>query len=160
MMAARNTARATRALRVTVLPHLEPTTLLETWLSCTPLTRARSARTLAICAEVSDSVWTITRVGLPGFAVVSWMTLATGPTALETWACVTGLAGWTVKTPPPLKSMPNRSPGANRATTEISMARPEMMNHVRQRATKSTLTSPWYRRLARDTRVCSFSVQV
>src|SRR6266496_1371600 len=160
MITTRNTARAMSALRVTVLPHLDPTTLLDTWLGWTPVTRAMSERTLAIWSELSDSVCTITRPGLPGCALVTWTTLATEPTPLETSAWVTGWAGRTVKTPPPLKSMPNRSPGKNRAITEISMARPEIRNHVRQRPTKSKLSWPWYRRLAMDTGVDSSSFEI
>src|SRR6266511_1518993 len=113
---ARNTARAISALRLTVDPQVEPTTEFDTWDGCVPVTLARSARTLAIWAEVSEAV-------------------ATGPSASETCAWVTGWAGWTLNTPPPLKSMPNLRPGTNKAISEISMATPEIRNHVRQRPT-------------------------
>src|SRR6266498_239639 len=131
---ARNTARAISALRLTVDPQVEPTTEFDTWDGCVPVTLARSARTLAIWAEVSEAVSTWTCVGLPGWLAIC-TTFATGPSASETCAWVTGWAGWTLNTPPPLKSMPNLRPGTNKAISEISMATPEIRNHVRQRPT-------------------------
>src|SRR6266511_4172354 len=100
---ARNTARAISALRLTVHPQVEPTTEFDTWDCCVPVTLARSARTLAIWAEVSEAVSTWTCVGLPGWLAIC-TTFATGPSASETCAWVTGWAGWTLNTPPPLKS--------------------------------------------------------
>jgi hypothetical protein len=129
-------------LRVTVVPQVEPTTELDTCDGCVPVTLARSARTLAIWSEVSDAVSTWTCVGLPGWLAIC-TTLATGPSALVTCAWVTGWAGCTLKAPPPLKSIPNLRPGTNRAISEISMATPEIRNHVRHRPTKSRLISPW-----------------
>src|SRR5215217_5258790 len=146
--ATRNASRAMTALRETVLPHLEPTVLVETALTWTPATLASSVRIRATSGWGTTSVWTITWTGLSS---VTWTTSATGPTAPRTWASVTAWVGWTRNTAPPLKSMPKLRPGTTRLTREISTSAPEMVNHRRRRPTMSKLVSPWYRRLARDT---------
>src|SRR5919198_3299339 len=122
----RNTSRATRALRDTVLPHLEPIESVDTALPWVPATLARAARTRAISDWGRALVWTMTWTGVPS---VTWMTSPTEPTASRTWASVTGWAGWTRKMAPPLKSMPKLRPGTNRLTSDTSSRTPEMVNH-------------------------------
>src|SRR6266702_3462247 len=119
-------------LRETVLPHLDPTTVVSTWLEVTPATLARFARTAAVWATSSGSVCTTTWEGFPGWAPVIWTTLATGPSAVETSPWLTACDGVAVKRPPPRKSRPNLRPGKNSASTEISIAMPESRNQRRQ----------------------------